>query len=116
MTTYSVTVEGFGRVSTREIEANSPEEAEQLALEAVGIVVQARRQAIQYVNDERVYVDPSHDCDLDESSLVYDGHVGAPGIGIAFHCATCGRHWLKIGSSFVDPSTGPYELSPEDVR
>lgn len=57
---------------------------------------------------------PEHDCDVD-GDLVYDGHVAAPGYGIAFHCATCGRPWLKIGPSYVDPNDGPFELQPEDV-
>jgi hypothetical protein len=57
-----------------------------------------------------------HVCDLDEHALVYNGHVGAPGVGISFSCASCGRPWLKIGSSFVDPREHLYELQPEDVR
>jgi hypothetical protein len=56
-----------------------------------------------------------HDCDVD-GDLAYVGHVGAPGYGIAYECKTCGRSWLLIGKTFVDPADGPFELTPEDVR
>jgi len=50
-----------------------------------------------------------------DRTRVYQGHVAAPGYGVAYECSVCGRPWLKLGAGWVDPSTGPYELSPEDV-
>jgi len=51
----------------------------------------------------------------EECSMVFQGHVAAPGYGVAYECSTCGRPWLKIGSAWADPREQVYELSPEDV-
>ena len=56
-----------------------------------------------------------HVCDPD-GDLAYEGHVAAPGYGVAFRCRSCGRAWLRVGDRWVDPASGPYELRPEDVR
>lgn len=48
-------------------------------------------------------------------TLVFQGQVAAPGYGVAYECSECGRPWLKVGSSLVDPREQVYELSPEDV-
>lgn len=52
---------------------------------------------------------------VEDCDLVYDGHVAAPGYGVAYHCSGCGRPWLAIGAAFVDPRERVYELAPEDV-
>lgn len=53
---------------------------------------------------------------VDDCTLRYVGHVGAPGYGVAYECLSCGRPWLKIGTRYVDPREQVYELSAEDVR
>lgn len=53
---------------------------------------------------------------VSDCSLVFLGHVAAPGYGVSFECSECGRPWLKLGASYVDPRERVYELSPEDVR
>ena len=58
--------------------------------------------------------DREHD-DPEHCTLVFVGHVAAPGYGVAYECSECRRPWLKLGPSFVDPREQPYELQPEDV-
>jgi hypothetical protein len=52
---------------------------------------------------------------VEDCTLMYQGHVAAPGYGVAYECEECGRPWLKLGSGYVDPRQQAYELSPEDV-
>jgi hypothetical protein len=52
---------------------------------------------------------------LDDCTLEYEGHVAAPGYGVSFRCAECGRPWLRVGSDFYDPRVQLFELRPEDV-
>jgi hypothetical protein len=52
---------------------------------------------------------------VEDCTLIYQGHVAAPGYGVAYECEECGRPWLKLGSGYVDPRAQVYELSPEDV-
>ena len=59
--------------------------------------------------------EPQEHTDPEECTLVYQGHVAAPGYGVAYECEVCGRPWLKIGSGWADPRERVYELSPEDV-
>ena len=48
--------------------------------------------------------------------LTFVGHIAAPGYGESWSC-DCGRPLVKIGGSYYDPrESGPFELSPEDVR
>lgn len=53
---------------------------------------------------------------VEECALVFQGHVAAPGYGVAYECETCRRPWLRIGAGYVDPRERVYELTPEDVR
>jgi hypothetical protein len=53
---------------------------------------------------------------LDDCDLVYEGHIAAPGYGVAYHCRSCGRPWVKVGTRYIDPRESVIELSPEDVR
>lgn len=57
---------------------------------------------------------PEH-ATAEECDLEYEGHVAAPGFGVAYRCRSCRRPWLRLGSGYVDPRERVYELSPEDV-
>lgn len=57
---------------------------------------------------------PEHES-VDDCTLAYVGHVAAPGYGVSYVCSSCERPWLQIGTAFVDPREGPYELQPWDV-
>lgn len=57
---------------------------------------------------------PDHVC-LEED-MIYEGHIGAPGHGVAFSCRICTAQWVKIGSQFHEAEAGAHILSPDDVR
>lgn len=51
-----------------------------------------------------------------EENMIYDGHYGAPGRGMAMHCKICNKRWAKIGDTFYEESIGAHILNPDDVR
>lgn len=52
---------------------------------------------------------------VEGSTLVYQGHYGAPGIGWAAVCSQCGADFSVVGDTAYDPATHTHELRPEDV-
>lgn len=51
-----------------------------------------------------------------EEYMIYDGHVAAPGMGIAMHCKVCTKHYIKIGNTFYPADEGAHIMIPEQVR
>jgi len=52
------------------------------------------------------------------STLIFAGHVAAPGYGQSFTCSNCPRTFLVVGDRVIDNDDrepGDYELSIEDV-
>lgn len=58
---------------------------------------------------------PTHDSCVEED-MAYDGHIAAPGRGIAMHCRTCQKAWVKIGPTFYPADEGPFLMTIDDVR
>lgn len=55
-----------------------------------------------------------HACD--NQAMIYDGHIAAPGYGIATHCGTCSKAWIKVGNTYYPADEFVPELTPEDVH
>lgn len=55
-----------------------------------------------------------HNCD--ETAMIYDAHIAAPGFGIATHCGVCSKQWIKVGATYYPADEFVPELTPEDVR
>jgi hypothetical protein len=41
---------------------------------------------------------------------------GAPGVGQAWECTVCHRHWARLGDIFWPAEYGAHILSPHDVE
>jgi hypothetical protein len=75
---------------------------------------------IEEINDEllallREQMTKSEHERVSDCTLVYEGHVAAPGYGVSYRCDECGRPWLRIGTAYHDPREQLFELRPEDV-
>ena len=56
-----------------------------------------------------------HDCQT-AGTLVFVATYGAPGIGQAWTCTTCGKEWSRVYGTFWPADQGVHILSPEDVE
>jgi hypothetical protein len=54
-----------------------------------------------------------HDCQA-AGTLVFVAVYGAPGVGQAWECTQCGRHWARVGNQFYPAEEHVHILSPED--
>lgn len=54
-----------------------------------------------------------HDCEA-AGTLTFVAAYGAPGIGQAWACTDCGRHWARLSGRFHPADDGVHILSPAD--
>ncbi|WP_416901327.1 hypothetical protein [Micromonospora echinospora] len=71
---------------------------------------------MESVNDDGNDVSsPKHDCEA-AGTLQFVAVYGAPGVGQAWTCTTCGRDWSRVGGTFWPADQGVHILNIEDVR
>ncbi len=58
---------------------------------------------------------PEHECET-AGTLVFVAHYGAPGVGQAWTCTTCGTAWARVGGAFWPADQGVHILDPRDVE
>lgn len=52
----------------------------------------------------------------DGGTMKYQGHIAAPGYGVAYRCVECDAPRVRLGQSWIDPrESEPIELQPWDV-
>ena len=66
---------------------------------------------IDAIDDDRA----EHDCQA-AGTLAFVAHYGAPGVGQAWTCMTCGTAWSRVGGRFWPADEGVHILRPEDVE
>lgn len=55
-----------------------------------------------------------HNCD--DTTMIYDAHIAAPGFGVATHCGVCSKQFVKIQNTYYPANEYVPELTPEQVR
>lgn len=55
-----------------------------------------------------------HDCQK-AGTLAFIAHYGAPGVGQAWACTTCGKEWSRVGGTFWPAEQEMHILNPRDV-
>ncbi|MCP2323650.1 hypothetical protein HDA40_002157 [Hamadaea flava] len=56
-----------------------------------------------------------HDC-LASARLRFDGIYGPPGVGQAWRCGACNRHWSRVGDVFHPEEEDAHILTLDDCR
>ncbi|WP_406106298.1 hypothetical protein [Micromonospora globbae] len=58
---------------------------------------------------------PEHDCEA-AGTLAFVAAYGAPGVGQAWTCTTCGKQWSRAGGTFWPADLGVHILRLGDVE